>query len=141
MNKKTPAVGVGVLVINDNKILLGLRKGHHGDGCWQLPGGHIEYGETVEDAARREVTEETSLVIGPLEKGPWTNDVFINEHKHYITVFMKGAYIDGQAKVLEPEKCEKWCWFDFNSLPNPLFLPLKQLTHTDYWHHIINNNS
>src|SRR5258707_8500479 len=53
----TPQVGVGVVVVRDGKVLLGLRRGSHGSGAWALPGGHLEWGESVESCARREVTE------------------------------------------------------------------------------------
>ncbi len=45
-----PQVGVGVLILRDGKVLLGRRKGSHGAGCWSAPGGHLEFGEAVEDA-------------------------------------------------------------------------------------------
>lgn len=41
-----PKVGVGVLIVDGNKILLGKRKNAHGDGCWAPPGGHLEFGES-----------------------------------------------------------------------------------------------
>lgn len=46
-----PQVGVGVLILRDGKVLLGRRKGSHGAGCWSAPGGHLEFGEVVEDCA------------------------------------------------------------------------------------------
>ena len=58
-----PQVGVGVLILRDGKVLLGRRKGSHGAGCWSAPGGHLEFGETLEDCAAREVLEETGLKI------------------------------------------------------------------------------
>ncbi len=52
-----PQVGVGVLILRDGKVLLGRRKGSHGAGCWSAPGGHLEFGEAVEDCALREALE------------------------------------------------------------------------------------
>ncbi|PIN92058.1 hypothetical protein CO154_01270 [Candidatus Pacearchaeota archaeon CG_4_9_14_3_um_filter_31_7] len=52
-----PKVGVGVIVIKDNKVLLGKRKNAHGEGSLCFPGGHLEFNEKVEDAAEREVFE------------------------------------------------------------------------------------
>ncbi len=77
-----PRVGVGILVIKEGKILLGQRKGAHGSGCYSPPGGHLEFKETVEQCAIRELIEETGLKPLSLQLGPWTQDV-IDEHKHY----------------------------------------------------------
>ncbi|MFM9634943.1 nucleotide triphosphate diphosphatase NUDT15, partial [Streptomyces galilaeus] len=57
-------VGVGCLVVNDqNHILLGLRLGEYGKGTWGMPGGHLEFGETIEECCVREVKEETDLDV------------------------------------------------------------------------------
>ncbi|HEY4060167.1 MAG TPA: NUDIX domain-containing protein, partial [Kofleriaceae bacterium] len=59
-----PRVGIGVLVMKDGKLLLGKRRGSHGEGEYASPGGHLEHLERVADCAAREVAEETGLVIG-----------------------------------------------------------------------------
>ena len=60
-------VGVGVIIVRDGNVLLGERAGSHGAGTWALPGGHLEFGETVADCARREVLEETGFPPHRLE--------------------------------------------------------------------------
>lgn len=122
---KIPRIGIGVLVIRDNKILLGKRLNSHGDGTWALPGGHLEFGETPQQCAVRETLEETGLQISNIQAGPWSSDIFEKEQKHYITLFMVAHAVAGEPKVLEPNKCERWNWFEITNLPNPLFLPLK----------------
>ena len=121
-------VGVGVLVIDDaGRVLLGRRSASHGAGSWSAPGGHLEWGETFEACARREVAEETGLVLGDLQQGPVTNDVFAAEGRHYATVVMLARHPGGEPQRLEPDKCETWDWFDWQALPQPLFAPLASL--------------
>jgi len=122
-----PRVGVGVFVVRDGKFLLGKRKGAHGAGTWSLPGGHLEFGEEWEDCARREVREEAGVDIAQVEFLAVTNDIFRAEDKHYITIFVTSQYDGGVLEIKEPDKCEEWSWFDFKSLPEPIFLPLKNL--------------
>jgi len=129
---RTPRVGVGVLVLRAGRVLLGQRKASHGAGTWALPGGHLEFGETVEDCARREVLEETGIVVGKLRLGPFTSDVFVAEEKHYVTLFVRADWAFGEAERREPEKCSAWGWFDWAALPEPLFAPLRSLRGTGY---------
>lgn len=118
-------VGVGLYIINDKKqLLLGLRKSPHGAGTWCPPGGHMEFGESNAQAAIREAKEETGLDISPdsiVLKGV-TNDFFKESNKHYITLNLVTHHYSGTPKIMEPEKCEQWCWFDIDKLPPNLFL-------------------
>ncbi len=125
-------VGVGVIIINDGLVLVGKRRNSHGEGCWQFPGGHIDFGETVEAAAAREVLEETGLRVTNLRRGPYTNDVFREEGKHYITLFILADYAGGQVVVKEPDKCEGWQWVEWEKIPRPLFLPMQNLMAQGY---------
>lgn len=119
-------VGVGVIVMRGTKILMGKRKGSHGAGTYSVPGGHLEFGETVGTCAKREVLEETGIVINdPIYQAGFTNDHFKEEGKHYATLFVASRYNEGEAQNLEPEKCEGWDWYDLSDLPEPLFLPFK----------------
>ncbi len=119
-----PLVGVAVIIIKDNKVLLGKRKNTHGEGTWSLPGGHLEFNESIEECARREVLEETGIKIKNIRSGPYTNDIFLEEGKHYVTLYMICEYDRGELELKEPEKCEKWDWFSCDRLPEPKFLPL-----------------
>jgi 8-oxo-dGTP diphosphatase len=122
-----PEVGVGVIVVKDGKVLLGKRKGSHGQGSWSFPGGHLEFGESVEECARREVLEETGAVITNIRMRTFTNDIFEREGRHYVTLYAIAEYDSGEIRTLEPEKCERWEWFSWKELPKPLFLPVQNL--------------
>ena len=122
-----PKVGVGVLIIDGGKVLLGKRKNAHGDGSWAPPGGHLEYGETWQECVRREALEETGLVLDDVQFHAVTNDIFAESNKHYVTIFMRAVYTGGIVENREPEKCEAWEWFTIDCLPEKLFLPFAQL--------------
>ena len=63
-----PVVGVGGIVLDDDRVLLVRRRNPPLQGRWSLPGGHLELGETLVEAVRREVLEECGLdvSVGPL---------------------------------------------------------------------------
>jgi 8-oxo-dGTP diphosphatase len=122
---KRVQVGVGVFVKRNEKILLGKRKGSHGAGTWALPGGHLEPGESFETCCKREVLEETGLIINNISPVVFTNDIFHHQGLHYITLFFKGEYESGEAIVAEPRQCEEWRWVSLDHIPQPIFLPLR----------------
>ena len=128
MNQENrPYIGVAVIVVRDGRVLLGKRRNSHGAGTWQFPGGHLEYGESIEACARRELFEETGLSIVNLRMGPFTNDVFEDEKKHYVTLFVVADQTTGDARVKEPDKCESWGWYRWSEMPQPHFLPIANL--------------
>jgi 8-oxo-dGTP diphosphatase len=61
-----PLVGIGIIVLQPGSVLLVRRGRPPALGEWSLPGGAQELGETAEEAARRELAEETGLAVGPL---------------------------------------------------------------------------
>ena len=131
MNKSV-RIGVGVIIIRNKEILLGLRSSKHGKDSWCFPGGHLEFGETPEECAIRETKEETGLVLSEVRRGPWVNDFFPDNGSHYITLFMRGQYNGGDPEVLEKDKCKTWQWFPFGKIPNPLFLPIQTFLKSGY---------
>jgi len=124
MNKR-PHIGVGVMVWNGDMLLLGKRISAHSENSWQFPGGRLEFGETVKACARREVGEEVGIGIRNIIPCGYTNDVFIDADKHYVTLFVTSDYDSGELTVMEPDKCEQWKWFHWSKLPEPLFLPIR----------------
>ena len=86
-----PGVGVLVILKYNDKVLLGKRKGSHGHGEWSFPGGHLELNEEIEECGKRELLEETGINIikNSIIDNEYTNDFFINEKKHYITLYQK----------------------------------------------------
>ena len=127
----TPKVGVGVFLwrVNDLaefQILLGKRKGSHGEGEWGLPSGHMELGEEFKTTCIREVEEETGIKIYDINKVGFTNDHFPNEGLHYVTLFFAAKWDRKQEpKLMEPESCYEWQWFNISYLPENLWESVK----------------
>ncbi len=126
MGDRQPLLGVGVLILREGKVLLGRRRGAHGEGTWAPPGGHVDEGESFEETAAREVLEETGPTITNMRIGPTTEDRF-PEGKHFLTTFVIAEAPAGEPRNLEPQKCDGWEWFHWSELPHPLFLPLLKL--------------
>lgn len=133
MESPNVRVGIGVFIFKDGTFLMMQRKGSHGQGTWSVPGGHLEFGESFEDTARREVEEETGLNIKNVRFGGITNDHFSDENKHYVTIWILSDWASGEAQNREPEKCTGIEWRTFADLPTPLFLPWKQLLESEFY--------
>lgn len=132
---KKMGIGFGVMILIDNKVLLGQRHVDpekasslmDGEGTWTMPGGKLDFGEEFKDGAKREVKEETDLdvEIEDLEVISLTNDIVPTAH--FATVGMLCKKISGDVKVMEPDEITRWEWFDLNNLPTPLFKPSEKI--------------
>ncbi|MBI4999432.1 NUDIX domain-containing protein [Candidatus Gottesmanbacteria bacterium] len=123
LKEERPLVGVGVMIIRNNKVLLGRRRRAHGENTYGWCGGHLEYGETLEECAKREVKEESGLEITSLKFLCLSN--MIAYGKHYLDIEFLARVRKGEPKVLEPDKRENWGWYDLDKLPRPLFKVVK----------------
>ena len=128
-----PGIGVGIMVLKDNKILLGLRKTSNSDNeingyeTWSMPGGKVEYLEKLVDTAKRELIEETTIEALDIKLISINDDIV--EQAHYVTIGFLVTSFKGEAKVTEPDKNIDWQWFDLNNLPNNLYSPSKNIIH------------
>ena len=117
-------VGVAVIIFDGNKVLFGQRTGSDlGSDLWQVGGGHLEFGETFENAASREVREETGLRLKNIRTIYVTCEVYQHKLKHYATIWMAAEIVDPSdlTQGLEPDKCHGWRWFDLSTPPSPIF--------------------
>lgn len=124
-----PGLGVGVLIVKENKILLGLRNPDkmkasnefQGQGTWTMPGGKVEFMETLVHAAKRELEEETNLKATKLDFLCISDDM--TDTAHYVTVGFIVSEYTGELKTMEPGTILEWQWFDLDELPKNLYKP------------------
>ena len=121
-----PQVGTAIIITKDDKVLLMKRKGPHGQGTWSTPGGHLDFGETLERCAAREAKEEVGVDVVDIKFRAVTNDIFEETGKHYITVWMEGKAV-GEPFIAAEREVEEFGWFAWDSLPQPLFLTMENL--------------
>ena len=123
-------VGACVILLDKNKkVLLQLRKDNN---RWGLAGGSLELGETLEQAAKRELYEETGLIANKLELfNVYSGEQFYYKYPHGDEVYnVVSAYVcddyEGEIKVEESE-AHAISYFDLNNLPpniSPPDLPI-----------------
>lgn len=101
-----PVVGVGVAVLSGNSILLVKRAKEPGKGLWAVPGGKVRFGETLRDAAVREVREETGLVV-ELGEPIWAGEA-IGAHGHIVLIDFIGAPTSGTLEAADDADEVAW---------------------------------
>ena len=110
--RELPRVGVGAIVIRDGRILLVKRRSSPGKGLWAPPGGLVELGETVREAAEREILEETGITIRAKEAF-YVFD-FIDRDKegkikyHYVIIDFVADYLGGEPKAADDVSDARW---------------------------------
>jgi 8-oxo-dGTP diphosphatase len=124
---KVPRIGIGTIITKDGQVLLLRRRNVHGAGSWSTPGGHLEFGESPEECAIREAKEETGVDVADVRFRAMTNDFFVKENKHYITLWFEARYDAGTPCINAAYEMSEVAWFAWDALPEPLFLPLQNL--------------
>ncbi len=116
----SPRVGVGAIVIKDGRVLLVKRGIEPSKSLWAIPGGSVELGETLQEAAEREIMEETGLVIRA-GKPIYTFDFIERDNAgrirfHFAIVDVIADYVSGtpnaaddalEARWISPEELRK----------------------------------
>lgn len=116
---KRPVLGIGALIFKRNRILLVERGKEPLKGFWSLPGGALETGELLEDGIRREVLEETGLVVKPLEVitifERLMPDAEGRTEYHYVLIDYMCRVISGEAAPASDVSA--LCWVDEKDVP------------------------
>jgi len=123
------------MILKKNKVLLGKRHSDprkadselHGEKSWTMPGGKLDFREKLEEAACRELFEETGVKINEnkLKMISVTND--IAEDAHFVTIGFLCNDFPGEPQVMEPNEITKWKWFDLDKLPSLIFSPSEKI--------------
>jgi len=113
-----PLVAVGAVVFKEDKVLLVLRAKPPAENRWTIPGGSVELGETLQEAAEREIWEETGLTIQAGEP-VYTFDVIERDSKgailfHYVIVDMAADYVGGELRP--GDDATDVCWASFGDV-------------------------
>jgi 8-oxo-dGTP diphosphatase len=107
-----PWVGVGVIVWKDNCVLLVRRARPPEVGAWSLPGGAQDLGESLFEAARREVAEETGMAVRPVSVvGAFDKIVKDAEGRvqfHYTLVDVAAIWVSGEAVAEDDVDAVRW---------------------------------
>lgn len=106
--------------MREDRVFLARRQGAHGEDTWASAGGHLEWGETLEECARRETLEELGVTVGGLQFLCISN--IIAYDRHYVDVEFLGDIGDQEPLLAEPEAFSESGWFPLDDLPEPLFV-------------------
>jgi ADP-ribose pyrophosphatase len=107
-----PVVAVGAIVFRQNKVLLVRRGQPPSQDLWAIPGGRVEIGETLQEAAEREILEETGIAIKALDP-VYTFDYIerdesSNARFHYVIVDLMADYIGGEPRAGDDAAEVRW---------------------------------
>ena len=118
-------VGVGAFILNDKGEVLLMRRGLNKSmpGAWIIPGGKVDFNETLSDAVKRETLEEIGVEIEIDGQLPAFDHIIADEGEHWVTSIFTARITNGTPVNKEPEKCDEIGWFALDALPSPLTGP------------------
>ncbi len=119
-----PALTADVVVVTREakpRVLLIERKGEPFAGMWALPGGFVDAGERLVDAAVRELEEEAGITVGELEQLYTAGDPGRDPRGWTVTVAFLGRVDARKAKVVAGDDAAKVAWFRLDKLPDLAF--------------------
>jgi len=122
-----PVVGVGVVLVQDGKVLLVQRGRDPGRGLWAVPGGKIRHGEPMREAARRELLEETGLEV---EVGDvvWVGE-YLEADDHIVLIDFAGSVMGGELRAGDDAEDVRWVELE-EAVEYPLTLTMYDLMDT-----------
>lgn len=108
------------MILKEGRVLLGKRKGSHGEGEYAFPGGHLEYMETFKECALREIAEECGVEVENI-RFQFLGNLKKYAPKHYVHIGLVADWKNREPELREPDKADGWGWYDIENLPKPIF--------------------
>jgi ADP-ribose pyrophosphatase YjhB (NUDIX family) len=109
-----PFLAVSAAILREGKVLLVRRARAPANGVFSLPGGVVEAGETLTEAVKREIAEETALTIEPVELVAYREVVAHDDNgrveRHFVILPFAARWIAGEPRL--NEELSDWCWVD-----------------------------
>lgn len=106
MTGNSPVVGVGVVVLDQDKLLLIKRGRDPGRGLWAVPGGKVRVGERLAHGARREALEETGLDV-EIGEIVWVGEHIDDEH-HIVLIDFSAVVRGGELAAADDADEARW---------------------------------
>ena len=107
-----PVVAVGAIVFKNNRVLLVRRAQPPSQNLWAIPGGKVEIGETLQEAAEREILEETGVTIRALDPvyafDYIERDGSARPRFHYVIVDLQADYVRGETRAGDDAAEVRW---------------------------------
>ncbi len=120
-----PGVGCGAAILREGRLLLIKRRKPPEAGHWSLPGGKVDFLESVEDAVVREIREE--IGVGVSLRGLLLFCQMIGiDGQHWVSPVFRAQIVDGEPRVCEPDKIDGLVWADMDAPPSPLATPARE---------------
>ncbi len=111
----SPVPAVAVMVTRGDQVLLIKRGKEPRKGTWTVPGGSVELGETLAQAAVREVREETGINIEPGTTFTAIDAIYHDQEGglkfHYIIIYMEARYLNGEPEASDDAQEARWVNF------------------------------